>query len=245
MSQMTSLRNAEKACANDIAPDASAPVAHTHAHAPVGRGSRTRPAIVVVNTASRDQASGVRPAGIGSRKRTASPSASDAARGAGRAPFHPTGAGADAASASGAARGGAGGRGGAGVERAGRARLRGARNEGGASARGRRREAPVHPFLPRGRRPGRRRCSGSRPPPPMAATNHAPRERRPPAWPPRRRERPRRRAARGDANAGQHGKKRGDHRGAGEEWERREGGNAARERPRAPPPALPFSPGNA
>ena len=87
MSQMTSLRKAEKACAKSSAPEATAAVAATAAQAPVGSGSRTRPAIVETKTDSRDQACGSSPAGTGTRKRRARPMPTEAASGMSLAPF--------------------------------------------------------------------------------------------------------------------------------------------------------------
>ena len=87
MSQMTSLRKAEKACAKLSAPEATAAVAATAAQAPVGSGSSTKPAIVDTKTESKVQAWGSSPAGMGTRKRRARPMPTEAARGRSLAPF--------------------------------------------------------------------------------------------------------------------------------------------------------------
>ena len=87
MSQMTSLRKAENACAKLSAPLLTAAVAATAAQAPVGSGSSTSPAIVETKTDRRVHAWGSRPVGTGTRKRRARPMPTEAASGRSLAPF--------------------------------------------------------------------------------------------------------------------------------------------------------------
>lgn len=86
MSHMTSLVNAEKAVVKVRVFVRMAVVRPRKAHAPTGRGLRTRPAIVERKMESSCHASGVRVAGLGTTKRTRRPMARDKIKGIGLAP---------------------------------------------------------------------------------------------------------------------------------------------------------------